>query len=159
MSVNIEKPDFDEPREQEGFRAQRARLSRQAGAQRLGLSLWEVPPGQAAYPYHAHLNEEELVVVLEGTPSLRTPEGWRELEQGEVVSFLRGEDGAHQIVNRTDRPIRFLGFSPSGDPDVVLQPDSGKVGAFERRPDGGGMRVWFRTKDERDYYDGESAPG
>jgi uncharacterized cupin superfamily protein len=40
-------------------------------------------------------------VVLEGTPSLRTPDGWRELEQGEVVSFLRGEDGAHQIVNRS----------------------------------------------------------
>jgi uncharacterized cupin superfamily protein len=159
MTVSIEKPDFDEPRDHPGFRAQRARLSRQAGSQRLGLSLWEVPPGEAAYPYHAHMNEEELVVVLEGTPSLRTPEGWRELEQGEVVSFLRGEDGAHQIVNRTDAPIRFLAFSPSGDPDVVIQPDSGKVGAFERLPDGGGMRVWFRMEDQRDYYDGESAPG
>jgi len=30
---------------------------------------------------------------------------------------------------------------------------------FERRPDGGGMRVWFRIEDQRDYYDGESAPG
>jgi len=122
MSVNIEKPDFDEPREQEGFRAQRA-------------------------------------PALNGTPSLRTPGGWRDLEQGDVVSFLRGEAGAHQIVNRTDRPIRFLAFSPSGDADVVLQPDSGKVGAFERRADGGGMRVWFRMEDQRDYYDGESAPG
>ncbi|HKP22099.1 MAG TPA: cupin domain-containing protein [Thermoleophilaceae bacterium] len=159
MTPNIERPHFDEPREQEGFRAQRARLSRQAGAERLGLSLWEVPPGQAAYPYHAHLNEEELVVVLEGTPSLRTTDGWRELEQGEVVSFLRGADGAHQIVNRTDRTIRFLAFSPCGDPDIVLQPDSGKIGAFERRPDGSGMRMWFRTEDDRDYYDGESPPG
>src|SRR5215212_7256832 len=78
MSVNIERPDYDEQREQDGFRAQRARLSRQAGAERLGLSLWEVPPGEAAYPYHAHLTEEEIVVVLEGTPSLRTPGGWRD---------------------------------------------------------------------------------
>jgi uncharacterized cupin superfamily protein len=159
MPVNIEKPEFDEPREQEGFRALRARLSRQAGAERLGLSLWEVPPGQAAYPYHAHLTEEEIVVVLEGRPDLRTPEGWRELEQGEVVSFLRGEEGAHQIVNRTDETIRFLAFSPSGEPDIVMQLDSGKVGAFERRPDGGGMRLWFRREDEREYYDGESPPG
>jgi uncharacterized cupin superfamily protein len=159
MAINIQKPHFDEPREQDGFRAQRARLSRQAGSERLGLSLWEVPSGQAAYPYHAHLTEEELVVVLDGTPSLRTPDGWRELEQGEVVAFLRGEEGAHQIVNRTDETVRFLAFSPSGEPDVVLQPDSGKVGAFERLPDGGGLRLWFRREDARDYYDGESPPG
>ncbi len=157
--VNIERPDFDEPRKQEGFRAQRARISRQAGAERLGVSLWEVPPGQAAYPYHAHLTEEELVIVLSGAPSLRTPDGWRELEQGEVLSFPRGEHGAHQIVNRTEHTVRFLAFSPSGEPDVVLQPDSGKIGAFERRPDGGGLRVWFRREDEVEYYDGESSPG
>jgi uncharacterized cupin superfamily protein len=157
--VNIERPDFDEPREQEGFRAQRARISRQAGAERLGVSLWEVPAGEAAYPYHAHLSEEELVIVLAGAPSLRTPDGWRELEQGEVLSFPRGEHGAHQIVNRTDETVRFLAFSPNGEPDVVLQPDSGKIGAFERRPDGGGLRVWFRREDEVEYYEGESPPG
>lgn len=157
--VNIERPHFDEPREQEGFRAQRARISRQAGAERLGVSLWEVAPGQAAYPYHAHLTEEELVIVLSGRPSLRTTDGWRELEQGEVVSFRRGEQGAHQIVNRTDESIRFLAFSPNGEPDVVVQLDSGKIGAFERRPDGGGLRVWFRREDEVEYYEGESPPG
>jgi uncharacterized cupin superfamily protein len=156
--VNIEHPQYDEPRDGEGFTCSRARISRQAGAERLGVSLWEVPSGQAAYPYHAHLTEEELVIVLEGRPSLRTPSGWRELEQGEVVSFLRGEQGAHQIVNRTDAPIRFLAFSTNGDPDIVLQPDSGKVGAFERQPAGGGLRVWFRREDEVGYYDGESAP-
>jgi uncharacterized cupin superfamily protein len=156
--VNIEQPQYDEPRDGEGFTCSRARISRQAGAERLGVSLWEVPPGQAAYPYHAHLTEEELAIVLEGRPSLRTPAGWRELEQGEVVSFLRGEQGAHQIVNRTDGPVRFLAFSTNGDPDIVLQLDSGKVGAFERLPAGGGLRVWFRREDEVGYYDGESAP-
>ena len=156
--VNIEHPQFDEPRDGEGFTCSRARISRQAGAERLGVSLWEVPPGQGAYPYHAHLTEEELVIVLEGRPSLRTPAGWRELEQGDVVSFLRGEQGAHQIVNRTGAPIRFLAFSTNGEPDIVLQLDSGKIGAFERRPAGGGLRVWFRREDEVGYYDGESAP-
>ena len=159
MRVNIERPEFDDVRDQEGFRANRARLGRQAGAQRLGLSLWEVPSGQAAYPYHAHLTEEEILVVLEGRPSLRTPDGWSELERGDVVTFLRGEAGAHQIVNRTDEPVRFLAASTGGEPDVVIQPDSGKIGAFERRPDGGGMRLWFRREDQREYYDGESPPG
>jgi uncharacterized cupin superfamily protein len=157
--VSIEQPQYDELRDGEGFTCKRARIGRQAGAERLGVSLWEVEPGQAAYPYHAHLTEEELVIVLEGRPSLRTAEGWRDVAQGEVVSFLRGEAGAHQIVNRTEAPVRFLAFSSSGEPDVVLQPDSGKIGAFERRPDGSGMRVWFRTEDAREYLDGEQPPG
>jgi uncharacterized cupin superfamily protein len=156
--VNIEQPEYDEPRDGKGFTCRRARISRQASAERLGVSLWDVPPGEAAYPYHLHLTEEELVIVLEGRPSLRTPEGWRELEAGEVVSFLRGEGGAHQIVNRSDEPVRFLALSTSGEPDVVVQPDSGKIGAFERRSDGGGLRIWFRRADARDYYDGEVPP-
>ena len=156
---NLNRPEFDERREHPGFRVLRARLGRQAGCERLGLSLWEVPPGEAAYPYHYHLTEEELLVVLDGRPSLRTPDGWRELEQGEVVSFPRGERGVHQLVNRTEEPLRFLAFSTSGEPDVVLQPDSEKLGAFERLPQGGGLRVWFRTADAVDYFDGEAPPG
>jgi uncharacterized cupin superfamily protein len=156
---NINEPLFDERREHQGFRALRARLSRQAGAERLGLSLWELPPGEAAYPYHYHLTEEELLLVLDGRASLRTPGGWRELYEGELVSFPRGERGGHQVVNRTAETVRFLAFSTSGEPDVVMYPDSGKLGAFERRPDGGGMRALFRVNETVDYYDGERPPG
>ncbi|HEY1833902.1 MAG TPA: cupin domain-containing protein [Solirubrobacteraceae bacterium] len=155
---NINDPLFDEPRETEGFLALRARIARQAGAERLGLSLWEVQPGQAAYPYHFHYAEEELVVVLEGRPSLRSPSGWRDLEPGEVVALPRGETGAHQLVNNGDTVVRFLCFSPSGDPDVVAYPDSGKLGAFERLPDGSGLKAMFRVADAVDYYDGEQPP-
>ncbi len=38
--------------------------------------------------------------MLEGEPSLRTAAGWRVLAPGEVVSFPRGEQGAHQIAQR-----------------------------------------------------------
>jgi uncharacterized cupin superfamily protein len=155
---NINDPVFDEPREQPGFRCVRTRLGRQAGSERLGLSLWELPPGEAAYPYHYHLAEEELVLVLAGQPSLRTPEGWRELGEGEVVCFLRGERGAHQLVNRTDHVVRFLAFSTNGEPDVTLYPDSRKLAASERRPRGGGLRAIFRLEDTVDYYDGEQPP-
>ena len=98
------------------------------------------------------------MVVLEGRPSLRTPEGWRGLAPGEVVAFLRGEAGGHQLVNETDETVRFLAFSTSGDPDLVVYPDSGKLGAFERLPDGGGLRAMFRSDDAVDYYEGESPP-
>ena len=156
---NIHDPDFDEPREEPGFRSLRARLSRQAGCERLGLSLWELPAGETAYPYHYHLAEEELLLVLDGRPSLRTPDGWRDLQQGEVVAFLRGESGAHQLVNRTDSTVSFLAFSTSGEPDIVIRPDSGTLGAYERLPDGGGLRSVFRMGDKVDYYEGEQPDG
>jgi hypothetical protein len=54
--------------------------------------------------------------------------------------------------------VRFLSFSPSGDPDIVVYPDSGKVGAFERLPDGGGLRTMFRMSDTVDYHEGEQPP-
>jgi uncharacterized cupin superfamily protein len=155
---NIKEPDFDELREHDGYRARRARISRQAGAERLGLSLWELGPGQAAYPYHFHYTEEELLLVLGGRPSLRTPAGRRLLEEGEVVSFRRGEAGAHQLLNTTERTVRFLSFSTSGEPDVVVYPDSGKLGAFERLAEGGGLHALFRLADEVDYYDGVEPP-
>jgi len=156
--ANVNDPVFDEPREHRGFRCLRARVGRQAGSERLGLSLWELPPREAAYPYHHHLAEEELVLVLRGRPSLRTPDGWRELEEGEVVAFLRGECGGHQLVNRTEDTVRFLAFSTSGEPDVVIYPDSGKLGAFERLPEGGGLRKMFRVEDAVDYFEGEAPP-
>jgi uncharacterized cupin superfamily protein len=155
--VSIEEPLFDEPREQPGFSCRRARIGRQAGSEKLGASLWELPAGEAAYPYHWHLAEEELLIVLEGTPSLRTPEGWRELTEGEVVSFATGEEGAHQILNRSGETVRFLAVS-SQQPDVVVRPDSGTIGVFERRPDGGGLYAHFRFDDRVGYFEGEGAP-
>jgi uncharacterized cupin superfamily protein len=151
---NINQPEWDDSRDHPGFRARRAKVGFQGGAVKTGLSYWEVEPGEAAYPYHAHLTEEEIIVVLEGRPSLQTPDGWRELEQGEVVVFPTGKQGAHQIVNKTGETIRFLAFSNSGSPEIVIQLDAGKVGAFERPADGGGMKLWFREGDAVEYFEG-----
>jgi uncharacterized cupin superfamily protein len=140
--ANIYAPDFDELREQPGFRSRRARIGRQTGSKRIGLSLWELPSGEAAYPYHFHLAEEELLVVLSGRPSLRTPDGWRVLDN----SF-----------NRTDQPVRFLAIS-NQQPDIVIRPDSGTLGAFERRPEGGGLYKHFRIDDAVDYWTDERPP-
>jgi uncharacterized cupin superfamily protein len=156
-TASITQPQFDEPRAHPGFNCRRARLGRQAGSEKVGASLWELPSHQAAYPYHWHVAEEELVVVLEGEPSLRTPSGWRELAEGEVVSFLTGEGGAHQIVNRTEETVRFLAIS-NQQPDIVVRPDSQTIGAFERRPEGGGLYAHFRLGDQIDYFEGEESP-
>jgi uncharacterized cupin superfamily protein len=156
-TVSIHDPVFDEPRERAGFQCRRARLGRQLGSEKLSMSLWDLPPGQAAYPFHFHLAEEEIVVVLQGRPSLRDAGGWRELEEGEVLSFLVGEAGAHQIVNRGEETVRFLAIS-NQQPDVVVRPDSNTLSVVERRPEGGGLAEHFRREDAVGYYEGEVAP-
>jgi uncharacterized cupin superfamily protein len=117
-----------------------------------------MPPGEAAYPYHFHYSDEELVIVLSGRPSLRSPEGTRELEEGEAVRFPLGEEGAHQILNRTDETVTFLAISSHGRPDVVVYPDSDKVGVGERLPKGGGLRGFFPRDAAVDYWTGEKGP-
>ena len=60
---NLFEPDWEAERDEPPFRWRRARLGRQAGARQLGASLFELPPGAATFPLHAHYSNEELLVV------------------------------------------------------------------------------------------------
>ena len=158
---NVFDPDFNSTEEKPGFTVRDSWIGMQAGCERLGASLYELPPGEAMCPYHAHLANEEMLLVIAGTPSLRTPEGWRELVEGEVVAFPVGQRGAHQVQNRSGAPARVLMVSEMIGPEVALYPDSGKVLARERPPGraaDGTLRKIFRAADEVDYWEGESAP-
>jgi uncharacterized cupin superfamily protein len=141
-----------------GFNSKRARIGYELGTEKVGVSLWELPPGEAAYPYHFHYSDEEVVIVLAGRPTLRTPAGERVLEQGEALRFPLGEEGAHQLWNATEEPVRFLAVSNSGHRDIAVYPDSDKVGAVERTADGSGFHSFFALGSAVDYWDGETAP-
>jgi len=160
--ANVFEPEFDGGQERPGFTYRRAKLGAQAGAKRLGASLYELPPGQAAFPYHFHTANEELLVVLSGRPHLRDPDGWRQLEAGEIVACPSDEHGAHQLHNRSDEVVRVLVVSEMNAPDVVFQPDSGKFLAGDRPPGGrkedGRLFATFRLEDEVDYWEGEDPP-
>jgi uncharacterized cupin superfamily protein len=153
--ANVFKPTFEEGERPEGFRGRRARIGYELGTELIGASLFEVPPGEAAYPYHYHYADEEMLIVLSGRPTLRTPEGERKLEEGEVVRFELGKQGAHQVFNRSEEVVTFLAVSSHGRPDVVVYPDSDKIGVGERLPRGGGLRAFFRRGDRVGYFDGE----
>jgi uncharacterized cupin superfamily protein len=98
--------------------------------------------------------------VIDGSPSLRTPDGERVLKRGEVVSFPRGAQGAHQIVNRSGDEARVLIVSEMNAPEIVVRPESGKVDAMGRPPGGRGeaMRKVFFERDEVELWDGEDPP-
>jgi uncharacterized cupin superfamily protein len=158
--ANFFHPEFEGSTDRPGFSGRRAQLGCQAGAQRLGASLFELESGSAPFPLHYHLGNEELLIVLGGRPSLRTAGGERLLDEGEIVAFPRGESGAHQVVNRSDEPVRVLIVSEMNAPDIVVRPESGKVSAFGRPPGGRGAGIHkvFFLRDEADFWEGEDPP-
>jgi uncharacterized cupin superfamily protein len=117
--ANVFEPDWDAERDEPPFRWRRARLGRQAGARDLGASLFELPPGAATFPLHAHYNNEEMIVVLAGRPSLTSADGEvRQLLPGELVACPAGRDGAHRLDNHTNEPVRVLLVSTMRAPEI-----------------------------------------
>src|SRR4051794_41600776 len=127
--VSISDPDFTyDPEDPEGFRSGMCRLGDRVGAKDTGTSVYELPPGQALCPYHYEYAEEEWALVLEGTATLRTPQGSEPLGPTELAFFPTGPVGAHLIRNDTDQPLRVLMFSDVVTPAATAYPDSDKVG-------------------------------
>ena len=159
---NVFDPTFDAEQDRPPFTWRRARIGRQAGAGKLGASLFELPPGASSFPLHVHHANEEMIVVLAGRPTLRSLDGERELESGEVVACPPGERGAHRLENRTGEPVRVLVVSTMIAPDIATYPDSGKMWARDYppggqpSPDGSALDVLARPDPELDYLDGET---
>jgi uncharacterized cupin superfamily protein len=131
-----------------GYEISVARVGSLVGASALGLSVYDLPPGQSAFPYHYELGREEWLLVLGGRPTLRDPDGEEELAPGDLVVFPEGEEGAHKVTNNTDETVRIAMISNKDEPSVAFYPDSGKVGVW---PAG----KLFRLADEVDYFSGE----
>jgi uncharacterized cupin superfamily protein len=132
-----------------GYRSRGARLGPDLGASRLGGSVYELDPGDSICPYHWEGVEEEWLVVLSGTPTLRVPDGEHELEAGDVVCFPRGPEGAHKITNRTDAVLRVLMLSAMAEVSICVYPDSNKVSVW---PPG----ITLRMDEPVGYWHGEA---
>ena len=108
----------------------------------LGASVYELGPGNFTV-YHFHHGSEELLIVLRGRPTLRTPEGERQLAEGEAVHFATGPDGAHAVRNDTEEPVRFVVAGIRVSPEVVEYPDLNQITAQAPTASQTGERLWF----------------
>jgi uncharacterized cupin superfamily protein len=108
----------------------------------LGASVYELGPGNFAV-YHYHHGAEELLVVLRGRPTLRTPDGERVLAEGEAVHFPTGPDGAHAVRNDTDEPVRFIVAGTRVSPEVVEYPDLKQITVQAPQASQTGERLWL----------------
>lgn len=151
---NLFDGELDLARDQPGFSWRRAAVGERIGAEKLGASLYELQPGERTFPYHYEYGAEEWLLVVAGRPTLRVPDGEHELRPGDTVCFREGPDGAHQVRNETDEPVRVLIASTEQVPAVAVYPDSGKVGVGT----GNDADPWrlYRIGSAVDYWDGES---
>lgn len=156
---NIYATDWDATEDQPGFRWNRIRLGRRLGGDLLGASVYVLEPAQKSFPYHFHHSNEEMLIVLSGEVTVRTPEGERRAGPGDTAIFGRGPSGAHQVINHTETEARILMVSTMVEPEIAEYPDTGKVGVFAgRAPGGEGDAALWKYLDgaaEVGYFDGE----
>jgi uncharacterized cupin superfamily protein len=159
--ANVYEPRWDANLDRPPFGWSRAWLGRQAGSEKLGVSLYELPPGASSFPLHIHHANEELIVVLSGRPTLRGLDSERELSPGDVVACPTGRGGAHRLDNRQAENARVLIVSTMLYPEINEYPDSGKV-MVRNYPSGGeppadSLEMILRSDArEADYFAGEA---
>ena len=152
VNLSEAEPTFDDD-DPEGFRAAMARFGPDLGAKQTGSSLYVIPPGEALCPYHYEHAEEEWLLVLEGEPTVRDPDGEHRLRPLDLVFFTNGPEGAHRIQNDSDEPVRVLMYSDMRYPAATVYPDSDKIAVWtEGRED----NIIVRRSSGVDYYDGEA---
>ncbi len=100
-----------------------------AGSSETAMYMYDIAPGGSSSPYHYEY-EEEWLLVIEGTITVRTPDGEHTLDRGSLARFPAGPAGAHKIMNKSDSPARTLLFSSSRVPAVSVYPDSDKIGVW-----------------------------
>jgi uncharacterized cupin superfamily protein len=153
--INITAPQFEyDPTDPDGYHSGRMRLGPLLGAGQLGASVYELAPGQSICPYHYEHAEEEWLVVLSGTPSLRHPQGTDTLAPWDVLCFPPGSEAAHKVTNESEQPVRVLMFSTVIWPAATVYPDSDKIGIWTAADKADDLIV--RRSSGVGYWDGET---
>ncbi|MES2959903.1 MAG: cupin domain-containing protein [Pseudomonadota bacterium] len=119
-------------------------------AKKLGAGFDILVPGKRSCPYHYHLAQEEMFVILQGEGTLRVAGEMLPVRAGDVVVIPPGPEYPHQFINTSEAPMHYLSISTQEEPEICGYPDSGKLGAF-----GAGHRLRVRPATNLDYWDGE----
>ena len=123
-------------------------MGEKANSKYLQFRVRSLDPGKFSFPYHFHRACEELFVILSGEATLRSPEGFQKIGQGDIIFFEEGPSGAHQVYNHSDLPCVYLDIRTTFGIDVCEYPDSGKLNI---------LPFWeiFESSSKVDYFEGE----
>ena len=121
--------------------------------ERSQVSFYELPPLHSNYPYHYHFDQEEVFYIISGKGVLKTPDGERPIQAGDLIFCPCGEAGAHRLTNTSDsETMVYLDFDAVPPTDVCIYPDSRKAAVWSPT-----FNKVYRIEDNVDYYDREDA--
>jgi uncharacterized cupin superfamily protein len=112
------------------------------GLTHIGVNLTTLLPGKESSMRHFHTREDEMIFVIEGEVILHTDEGEQLLIVGQCAGFPAGSRNGHHLINRSDRPARYLEISNRDPQDGAEYPDEDL--AYRKAADGSAI---FSRKD------------
>src|SRR4030095_9207899 len=121
--LNVENVALVSRSHGDNFECQVAPVGRELDSKLIGFNVTIVPPGKKPFPYHAHRGNEEMFFVLDGEGSVRIDGATHKIRKGDFISLPPGRDSAHQIINDSKAPLRYLAVSTMIVPDVIEYPD------------------------------------
>ncbi len=147
---NVKKISFEKTRSRipEFLWHTSPRLAELSNAKHLQFDVRSLDSGKFSFPYHFHRAAEELFLILSGEATLRSPEGFQKVSEGDIVFFEEGAKGAHQLYNHSHLPCVYLDVRTTPRIDVTEYPDSGKVNILPERQ-------IFEGSSYVDYFKGE----
>ncbi len=155
--INIDELELKSHRHGTRYEASGSNASGLIGARQLGYGYTVVPPGKRAWPLHNHHANEEMFFVIEGQGVVRFGDTEHPVRAGDFIAAPAGDArSAHQIVNTSAAPLRYIGVSTMLRPEVVEYPESGKFSANTVRPgEGPGFSFLGTTAGAQSYWEGE----
>jgi uncharacterized cupin superfamily protein len=115
------------------------------GLTKIGVNLTTLMPGKESSMRHYHTHEDEMLFVLEGEVVLVTDGGEQVLTAGTCAAFPAGSTDGHHVINRGDKPARYLEISNRDPEDAAGYSD---VDMAMRNVDG---KYIFTRKDGTPY--------
>ncbi|HAZ13371.1 MAG TPA: auxin-binding protein [Bdellovibrionales bacterium] len=149
--ANINDLELKLDQKGEFYKKESVPLASQMGAKKLGFHIVVLHPKTFSCPYHFHHSDEELFLILEGKAILRQAGQFREVKKGDLLFFTNSPEGAHQLYNHTDRPVKYLDLTTMDDFEVCEYPDSQKV--YVSR-----IKKLFQAGSKVDYFKDEENP-
>jgi uncharacterized cupin superfamily protein len=129
--INIDAVPLEHHTYGEKFEARYGHVAPAIGAKLLGCGVHVVPPGKRAWPFHNHHVNEELFVILDGEGVARIGDREHAIRAGDIIAAPPGgPETAHQIINTSQKDLRYLCVSTMIPNEIVEYPDSGKVAAY-----------------------------
>jgi uncharacterized cupin superfamily protein len=126
------------------------RVTEGTAAAKLGAGFDILEPGKIGCPYHYHLAQEEMFVILEGEGTLRVAGERVPVRAGDVIVIPPGPEYPHHLINTGAVPMKYLSISTQQEPEICYYPDSNKLGAFAKD-----HRIVQRRGESLDYWTDE----